>query len=126
MAKPIKKLYVPDSIPNDYNYMIVNSNGKYYDLYNTKYVPPYSTVKFYRFYTDLDQDIYTNYDTTNNSNIQRSVGSEIRVELTNNYIYRRDFPQIFTTAFLICFSVVFLFNIITSLIKRGGVLSGLL
>lgn len=125
MAKPIKKLYIPDSIPSDYNFMIMSADGSYYDLYNTKYIENGQNVKFYRFYYNNDDDMYQNYDRTNNTGNRLSVGSEIRVELTNNFIYRRDFPNILFCSFIYIVIFVFIINITTSMIRKGGVLGGL-
>lgn len=48
------------------------------------------------------------------------------IEPTHDYIYRRDYPNILNIAFIFTLGFVVLINIITSIIKKGGVLSGLI
>lgn len=60
----------------------------------------------------------TNYTVTNLNAIQ--------IEPKHDYIYRRDYPQILQSVFILTIGFVVLINIITSIIKKGGVLSGLL
>lgn len=119
----MKGFYIPKEITGDYKYIVPSSN--YYDLYNTNYLNNNSTYTYYRFYYNLEDDLYLTL-TRNTNNYDYGFLNCIEVVPKNDYIYRRDYTNIlFCSATLILFIVV-LFNLITSLIKRGGLLSGLL
>lgn len=60
----------------------------------------------------------TNYNTVNLNAIQ--------VIPQNSYVYRKDYPQILQSVFILTIGFVVLINLMTSIIKKGGVLSGLL
>lgn len=110
-------LYIGD-IPQDYHYARFGTN--YIDLYNT---PTLSGTKdFYRVYM---YDNYFAYDTgTTTYNYQTYYARDINV--TDNKWYRRDMPFIcLETAILIIF-FIFIFNIVTSVFRKGGVFGGLL
>lgn len=118
----MKKLYVPEGITGDFKY-IVPGNG-YYDLYNTNYLSSNSIYTYYRFYNSVDSDIY--------QVLQRSTSygygdlNAIEIVPTNNFIYRNDFTNICIVSFIFIFGIIVLFNIITSFIKKGGLLGGLI
>lgn len=85
----------------------------------------YSTgvYTFYRVYTNCGgfyyrvmTSTYSQYNTTYTQSIK----------VTDNSCYRQDFPEICLVTFIICFFALFLFNIITSIIRKGGALGGLL
>lgn len=118
----MNNFYVPEGIGEDYIY-IVPSND-YYDLYNTIVIEPNRSYTYYRFYYDLDNDLYTT-NTRNGNNYNTQILNAITVQPTHNYIYRKDFADICIVSFIICFCIVLLLNIITSIFKKGGVLSGL-
>lgn len=126
MAKPIKDFYVPDSIPRDYKYIVPNNDGSFYDLYNTISLQPGEKVKYYRFHYELDDDMYQPYDRVNNDSVIKYVGSVIEINPVSNYWNRRDYPQILFCSTVIILAIVVILNIVTSLIKKGGVFSGLL
>lgn len=112
-------LYIGD-IPLDYKYAQF-SNG-YITLYN-KPQGNNETLHYYRIYTSTDDFYYSEGD-TNFGNYNTTYFTEINV--SNNWAYRRDFADICLTSFIIfLFFFVFLFNIITSFIRKGGVLGGL-
>ena len=111
-------LYVGD-IPSDYHYAIFN-NG-YIDLYNSS-VLHNNTYTRYRIFTNVNGFYYDtsevnigNYTTTYTTNINT----------TNDITYRRDFPSILFMT--LCFTLigVWLLNLISSIIRKGGVLGGL-
>lgn len=112
------KLYIGD-IPEEYHFAIFN-NG-YIDLYNTN-VLHNNTYTRYRIYTNCDGFYYSvenvqigSYTTTYTTN----------VEVSQNPVYRQDFSAIVVTTFIIALFGTWLFNLITSLIRKGGILGGL-
>lgn len=113
------KLYIGD-IPKEYHYALFSSN--YIDLFNTSNLYN-GTYNFYRLYLydnffvyELSSRAFSNYNVTVATNI----------EVTDNIRYRRDFPDILQSVFIYVLLFVFLINLVTSCIKRGGLLSGLL
>lgn len=50
----------------------------------------------------------------------------IQVQPKHEYIYRKDYPAILQSVFILTIGFVVLFNIMTSFFRKGGVLSGLL
>lgn len=114
-------LYIGD-IPQDFCY--ADFNTYYIDLYNTNTFLPNRTYQFYRVYM-YDNAFYyepLEYETSN-YNYNRQV---TLVDVTDNYMYRRDIDVIFVMTF--CFVVLglWLFNLISSIIRKGGALGGLL
>lgn len=112
-------LYIGD-IPEEYHYALFN-NG-YIDLYNTD-VLHNDTYTFYRVYTNsggffyrIYEKRYSQYDTTYTQNI--NVSSKIT--------YRQDFDSIVVLVFIFAIFGVWLFNLLTSSIRKGGLLGGLL
>lgn len=111
-------LYIGD-IPQDYHYAVYGSN--YIDLYNTPSLQ--GSLDFYRVYLYENQFAYEHKNTTYtliNSNTAKNI------DVTDNYIYRRDFPSIVFMSVVYVILIVFLLNLVTSVFKRGGLLSGLL
>ena len=111
-------LYIGD-IPSEYHFAIFN-NG-YIDLYNTS-VLHNNTYNSYRIYTNINGFYYEprqvqvgSYTTTYTRDIS----------VTDNICYRADFPSILFMT--ICFTLIgiWLFNLITSLVRKGGLLGGL-
>lgn len=108
------------NIPSEYHYAIFN-NG-YIDLYNTD-VLRNNTYTRYRIYTNCD-GFYYSTDTVNFGNYTTTYATDINV--SDNFVYRQDFDSIVVVTFIIALFGVWLFNLITSLIRKGGVLGGLL
>lgn len=113
-------IYIGD-IPEEYCYAVFN-NG-YVDLYNTNNFISGRTYPFYRVYLTYDEFLYSRGN-TNISNYNNLYTTKISV--SNDMIYRRDFDKICSTTFIICFGIVLVFNIVTSVFKKGGLLGGLL
>lgn len=112
-------LYIGE-IPLDYKYAVFSSD--YITLYN-KPSASNETLNFYRVYINVDGFYYTT-GSTNFPSYNVTYFQEIPV--TNNWLYRRDIPGIFTCSFIACILFVFVFNIVTSVFKKGGVFGGLL
>ena len=118
-----KQFYIPEGISTDYKY-IVPSND-YYDLYNTNYLQAGHNYTYYRFYYDLEQDLYTANNRTQ-SQYNDTYLNCIEINPSSDYIYRRDYPDILFCSSIIIIALVILFNLVTTLIRRNGVLSGLI
>lgn len=114
-------LYVSD-IPEEYHFAEFNTN--YIDLYNTDVIMPNHTYTYYRIYL-YDNSFYYDINTlqtgswTNQYNLKE-------VETSSNFVYRRDFDSICFITFCFVLFAVWLLNLITSIIRKGGVLGGLL
>ena len=115
--------YVPEGIAGEYKYIVPSQD--YYDIYNTNYLEPNQTYNYYRFYNNLDQDMYV---ILQRQTSQYNYGYLSCVEITpqHSYIYRKDYKDIVVSSAILIIGVICLFNIITSLIRKGGLLSGLL
>lgn len=113
------KLYIGD-IPSDYHYARFN-NG-YIDLYKDSYIPPHTQFNYYRIYTYDNYFCYDVYTGTTGS-----TGSSISKDIvvTDNIMYRRDMPNILNMTLIFTLSFTFLVNMVTSVFKKGGLLSGL-
>lgn len=112
-------LYIGD-IPQEYHFALFN-NG-YIDLYNTDILHN-DTYNFYRVYTNVNgfyykpmQQSYSQFNTT--------VAQDINV--TDKISYRSDFPSILFMTLAFAVVGVWFLNLITSIIRKGGVLGGLL
>lgn len=112
------KLYIGD-IPSDYHYAVFS--GDYITLYN-KSSGNNETLDYYRIFTN-DRGFYYTKGTTN-FNYYTTYFDDI--EVTDNFLYRRDFPDILFCVLVFSLFFIFLINIFTSVFKRGGVLGGLL
>lgn len=111
-------LYIGD-IPQEYHYALFN-NG-YIDLYNTDNLTN-GTFNFYRIYTNCGGFYYRLYQ-QNYGQYNTTIAKDINV--TSSIAYRSDFPNILFMT--ICFTLIgiWLFNLFTSVIRKGGVLGGL-
>lgn len=112
-------LYTGD-IPKEYHYALFN-NG-YIDLYNTDTLHN-NTYTFYRVYTNsggfyyrVYEQSYSQYNTTYTQNIN----------VSDKIVYRQDFDKIVILVFIFAIFGVWLFNLLTSSIRKGGLLGGLL
>lgn len=111
-------LYIGD-IPSEYHYAIFN-NG-YIDLYNTDTLTN-GTYNFYRVYTNAGGFYYRamsqNYGTYNTSYAQN-------INTSSSVTYRQDFPSILIMTLAFTLIGIWLLNLFTSVIRKGGVLGGL-
>lgn len=113
------KLYIGD-IPSDYHYALFNSN--FVDLFNTSNLTN-GTYQYYRVYL---YDNFFAYDTGTRQFSQYNYTYATDIDVTDDIRFRRDFPDIAQTVFLYVLLFVFLVNLVTSSIKRNGLLGGLL
>lgn len=111
-------LYTGD-IPQDFHYASFG-NG-YIDLYN-KPQGHNETLNYYRVYTNNNGFFYT---TGTTSFGQYYTTSFQDISVSNDWLYRSDIDKIFIVCFIIFLMFIFVFNIVTSVFKRGGVFGGL-
>lgn len=99
--------------------------GQYYiDLYNTNELTPNNSYDYYRVYLYDNQFMYsTGVNTRNNYS---SVVYLDNIDVTNDIRYRRDFPSIILMWFIYIIIALWVFNFMTNIIKKGGLLNGLL
>lgn len=109
------KMYINPDIPKDYKYISLTSN--YVDLYNKPYIHD-ERVNFYRIYYPYNDDVYEKktVDVSKYTTLQ-----PFEIERTNNFLFRRDADIILIAVFFFTLLFIFLINIATSLIKRGGI-----
>lgn len=107
-------------IPSDYHYAEF-SNG-YITLYNQP-VGYNNTLPYYRVYTN-NKEFYYSQGTSNFGTYTHYNFTDIPV--SNSWWYRRDLSDILLSVFIISLFFIFIFNIMTSCIKRGGLFGGLL
>lgn len=114
-------LYIGD-IPQEYHFAFFNENS--IDLYNTPELISNESYNFYRVYTNYNECFFYEYKKNipyNNSNSEL-----VELQVTSDYKYRPDIDKICITAGSIAIVILISLNIITSIIRKGGVLSGLL
>lgn len=116
-----KKIYVPEEIPEQYSY-IGNITNSYFDLYDKSNIQGSSGV-YYRVYYSFEPDYWQAYEYQNSSYYSTNYQ---QIERTDSILARPDNYKIATTGFCIIFLLIFLINVVTSLIKKGGILGGLL
>lgn len=92
----------------------------YYDLYNTDTLISGQDYTYYRFYDNLEKDLYQELHKTA-TNYDSGLLSTIEIEPTSNYTARTDYHDIVLTSAILIIGLVILLNIVTSIIKRGGI-----
>lgn len=112
-------LYTGD-IPKQFEYARFN-NG-YIDLYDTPTLYN-KTVTRYRIYTNVN-GFY--YDVSQETFGSYTSYTARKINVTDNACYRSDFPNICLVTFLFVLFGVFLLNLLSSAIRKGGLLGGLL
>lgn len=112
------KIYIFDTIPDGYIYGEINRD--YIDLYNKESFRN-ETATYYRIYYNYSSALvvpgtrsFSNYTTT---------FSELPV--SRDFFDRPDCYKIISITFILCLLGLWLVNLITSSIKRGGLLGGL-
>lgn len=110
-------LYTGD-IPSDYTFAVFSND--YITLYN-KPSARNETLSYYRIYLNYDGFFFSTGNTTfgNNTTYFETVNT------SDNWLYRPDIDKIFVVSFICILLFIFVFNIVTSIFKRGGVFSGL-
>lgn len=108
------------NIPLDYHYAVFSNN--YITLFN-KSSGYNETLNYYRIYT-TNNGFYYSTGTQTFSSYNRTEFQEINV--SNSWLYRNDIDKIFSVCFFCIFLFVWIFNIVTSVFRKGGVFGGLL
>lgn len=112
------KLYIGD-IPKEYCYARFSDN--HIDLY--KNLELTGVQDFYRIYM---YENFFQYEHLTTTYTQYNQTIATYVSVTDDWHYRRDMPSImFMSVVEVCILVI-LFNIVTSVFKKGGLLHGLL
>lgn len=109
--------YIGD-IPSEYHYAIFNSN--YVDFYNVPFLNANTSYNYYRVYLNNE---YFYYDFFTRNTYQET--QLVDVKVSNNVAYRKDFDSIVVLVFIFAIFGVWLFNLLTSAIRKGGLLGGL-
>lgn len=117
----IKDFYIPEGITEEYKYIV--PNGDFYDLYDTFYLENGQTYKFYRFYNNLEKDLYIEKTITPTTNTTLET---IEINPKTDYIYRQDYKDIVIISAIFIIGLVIFINIITSIIKKGGIFGDVL
>lgn len=113
-------LYIGD-IPEEYHY--AQFNNYFVDLYNTANLLPNHTYKFYRVYLYDNYFAYDNRTRTLSSYSSGELAFDIPVSVNVNN--RRDAPSIWLMIFFGILAICAICNIVTSMIRKGGILGGL-
>lgn len=111
-------IYIGD-IPTEYHFARFGSN--YIDLFNTNQLVNNHTYTYYRIYL---------YDNLFEYDVRSQEGGYYHetlqsVNVSQNKVYRRDFGDICVIVALMVGFGVWLLNLMTSIIRKGGVLGGL-
>ena len=113
------KIYVPDSIPQDYVYGEITRD--YVDLYNKSSFRD-ETAIYYRIYYNYSSGLVQERKRTFSS--YNTTFSELP---TSREVFDRpDFANILSCVFFVCIFGILLFNIITSFVRKGGLFNDLL
>lgn len=112
-------IYIGD-IPEEYHFARFGSN--YIDLFNTNELSNNRTYTYYRIY------LYNNlfeYDVRSQEGggYYREILQDVKV--SQNKVYRRDFGDICIMVAIMVGFGVWLLNLLTSAIRKGGVFGGL-
>lgn len=110
------KVYLPSDIPYGYDY------GVYSNGYITLYDRPSAqneTLTYYRIYYGYSDGLVTT-GTTTFGQYNRTYFEQIPT--SRDFFDRPDCFKIVTIVFILCFFGVWLFNLITSFIRKGGLL----
>lgn len=113
------KIYVNSDIPSSYKYAVFSGD------YVTLYAQPSArneTIDFYRIYFKYSYDTYISGQQTFGNNTTTFT----EVETSSNFLDRPDSYKMVTIIFVLVFFAIWLLNMFTSMIRKGGLLGGLL
>lgn len=116
-----KKIYVPKEIPQTHFYM-GNITNTYFEVYDKSNIRNQSGT-YFRVYYNLDPSYFEEYSYNGSSYMETNYQP---FERTDSFLARTDNYKIVTIGFCIIFLIILLANLMTSIIKRGGILGGLL
>lgn len=113
-------LYIGD-IPQEYCY--AQWGNDYVTLYNTNNFTN-GNYDYYRIYYNAPGFFYSK-GSTNITNNYTNITTQ-KVNVSDDWLYRKDIGSIFTVSFIIILLFIFVFNIATSVFRKGGIFGGLL
>lgn len=114
-------LYIGD-IPQQFHFARYGSN--YIDLFNTETLRPNQTYTFYRVY--MYDNYFTYYQDTYTTGSYYSTSTNYNIPVSNKAVYRRDFSYVMIMTFIFVIFGVWLLNLFTSIVRKGGIFGGLL
>lgn len=110
-------LYIGD-IPTSYHYAVF-SNG-YITLYDRASATN-QTLNYYRIYTNNNGFYYS----TGTTSFGYTTSYFTDINVSQDWHYRTDIDSIYVVAFISIFLICWLLNLVSSSVKRGGLLGGL-
>lgn len=113
-------LYIGD-IPQEYHFAVFNENS--IDLYNTPELVSNQSYNFYRVFTNYNDCFFYEYE--ENIPYVNTNSELVELQVTSDFKYRPDIDKICITTGSIALVILISLNIITSIIRKGGVLGGL-
>lgn len=111
-------IYIGD-IPKEFHFARFGTD--YIDLFNTDTLYNNQNYTYYRIYM-YDNLFAYSVGTTSGSYYSQTLQN---VDVSNNKVYRRDFGDICVIVALMVGFGVWLLNLLTSVVRKGGVLGGL-
>ena len=115
------KIFSSD-VPKDFNFLLITNTG--YKLYKTDTFVEGEEYEYYEFFTSISSNTYV-HGWDNPTNFSQFVEVH-QVEITDDVFYRSDIHDIVGTTFIFVIGFIFLINLITSMIRKNGLLGGLL
>lgn len=114
-------LYVNDSVPSSYHYLVELSDN-YYVLSNSAYSDgsfdsPDRVNLIYCYFSPSFSSVSTSRTYYSSASF-----TDISSQLTNDIYYARDFPLIIFVSIFICICICLLFNGISRLIRPHGIM----
>lgn len=114
------KIYITSDVPSDYKYAVFSQN--YITLYN-KPQAYNETLHYYRIYFTYSSGLVVEGNTTfTGYNTQVFTPVQTSYEVFD----RPDFVNILTCTLIVAVFGLWLFNLMTSIVKKGGLLGGLI
>lgn len=113
------KIYIPDSVPDGFVYGTINNY--YVDLFNK---PSFQqeTATYYRIYYSYSSGLVT---TNTRTFTGYNPTTYEQLPVSRSVFDRPDFFNILTITLLLTVCGIWLFNLITSFIRKGGLFGGL-
>lgn len=113
------KIYVPGGIPSNYKYGQISSN--YIDLYPKSFFQN-ETTDYYRIYYGYSSGLYEHLERSFNGYNPTSYNE---LPVSYSVFDRPDFISIISITLMLTFCGIWLLNLITSFVRKGGLLGGL-
>lgn len=114
------KVYLPSDIPSDYHYAVFTND--YVTLYNQPSAQN-ETLNYYRIYFNYSSGMYVTGQSTF-SQYSRTYFYDVPV--SREFFDRPDSYKIVLIIMVLAVFGLWLFNLMTSIVKKNGLLSGLL